>query len=226
MRLGYQPIDTPGTEMYHPSNGSPRTANTWGIVSAAEFAKIEILSVNKKIVKEFNLRPDIVLKIQGKIYIIDVVCPFENRLDSFERAKSEKSRKYQVLVDYFKEQNLIAEVIPIVVGALGTWDAENDRFLTKIMSRSFLKKMSKICVSENIRWARDIYVEHITGHRQFDASAIVQDPSFRPQEPPSQEEPLAVPINSPPPPCSDTLFVPPAAPCTSAGQGDTAEQLQ
>ncbi|GBO20535.1 hypothetical protein AVEN_248881-1 [Araneus ventricosus] len=30
MRLGYQPIDTPGTEMYHPSNGSPRTANTWG----------------------------------------------------------------------------------------------------------------------------------------------------------------------------------------------------
>ncbi|GBO06655.1 hypothetical protein AVEN_224717-1 [Araneus ventricosus] len=30
MRLGYQPIDTPGTEMYHPSNGMPRTANTWG----------------------------------------------------------------------------------------------------------------------------------------------------------------------------------------------------
>ncbi|GBN67020.1 hypothetical protein AVEN_86932-1 [Araneus ventricosus] len=29
MWLGYQPIDTPGTEMYHPSNGSPRTANTW-----------------------------------------------------------------------------------------------------------------------------------------------------------------------------------------------------
>ncbi|GBN11544.1 hypothetical protein AVEN_246242-1 [Araneus ventricosus] len=29
MRLGYQPIDTPGTEMYHPSNGTPRTANTW-----------------------------------------------------------------------------------------------------------------------------------------------------------------------------------------------------
>ncbi|GBO20202.1 hypothetical protein AVEN_147742-1 [Araneus ventricosus] len=30
MRLGYQPINTQGTEMYHPSNGTPRTANTWG----------------------------------------------------------------------------------------------------------------------------------------------------------------------------------------------------
>ncbi|GBO22672.1 hypothetical protein AVEN_230201-1 [Araneus ventricosus] len=28
--LGYQPIDTPGITMHHPSNGSPRTANTWG----------------------------------------------------------------------------------------------------------------------------------------------------------------------------------------------------
>ncbi|GBM98744.1 hypothetical protein AVEN_108072-1 [Araneus ventricosus] len=36
MRLGYQPIDTPGTEMYHPSNGSPRTANTWGYIAVHE----------------------------------------------------------------------------------------------------------------------------------------------------------------------------------------------
>ncbi|GBN23765.1 hypothetical protein AVEN_104379-1 [Araneus ventricosus] len=31
--LGYRPIDTPGTEMYHPSNGLPRTANTWKYAS-------------------------------------------------------------------------------------------------------------------------------------------------------------------------------------------------
>ncbi|GBO42105.1 hypothetical protein AVEN_107157-1 [Araneus ventricosus] len=36
MRLGYRPIDTPGTEMYHPSNGSPRTANTWGYIAVHE----------------------------------------------------------------------------------------------------------------------------------------------------------------------------------------------
>ncbi|GBN49281.1 hypothetical protein AVEN_207710-1 [Araneus ventricosus] len=36
MRLGYRPIDTPGTEMYHPSNGLPRTANTWGYFAVHE----------------------------------------------------------------------------------------------------------------------------------------------------------------------------------------------
>ncbi|GBO19102.1 hypothetical protein AVEN_120693-1 [Araneus ventricosus] len=36
MPLGYQPIDTPGTEMYHPSNGMPRTANTWGYIAVHE----------------------------------------------------------------------------------------------------------------------------------------------------------------------------------------------
>ncbi|GBM21198.1 hypothetical protein AVEN_194336-1 [Araneus ventricosus] len=94
------------------------------------------------------------------------------------------------------------------------------------MSRSYLKKMSKLCVSDNIRWARDIYVEHVTGHRLFDVSAIIADPLFRPQEPPTSEDPLAVPINSPPPPCSVTLLVPPAVPSTSVEQGDAAGLLQ
>ncbi|GBN50024.1 hypothetical protein AVEN_95579-1 [Araneus ventricosus] len=34
--VGIPPIDTPGTEMYHPSNGSPRTANTWGYFAVHE----------------------------------------------------------------------------------------------------------------------------------------------------------------------------------------------
>ncbi|GBM19680.1 hypothetical protein AVEN_146953-1 [Araneus ventricosus] len=34
--LEYRPIDTPGTKMYHPSNGSPRTANTWGYFAVHE----------------------------------------------------------------------------------------------------------------------------------------------------------------------------------------------
>ncbi|GBN27426.1 hypothetical protein AVEN_131167-1 [Araneus ventricosus] len=69
--------------------------------------------------------------------------------------------------------------------------------------------MSQLCVSDNVRWARDIYVEHITGHRQFDESAIVNNPAYRLQEPLSQDDPLAVPINSPPPPGNATGIVPP-----------------
>ncbi|GBL81259.1 hypothetical protein AVEN_206043-1, partial [Araneus ventricosus] len=60
------------------------------------------------------------------------------------------------------------EIVPIVVGALGTWDPANNKFLSKFTSRSYLKKMQKLCVRENILWARDIYVEHVTVRRQFD----------------------------------------------------------
>ncbi|GBO08326.1 hypothetical protein AVEN_246027-1 [Araneus ventricosus] len=58
------------------------------------------------------------------------------------------------------------------------------------MAKSYLKNLSKLCVSDNIRWARDIYVEHITGIRQFDESAIIRNPNFRPQEQLSQDDPL------------------------------------
>ncbi|GBN56480.1 hypothetical protein AVEN_47531-1 [Araneus ventricosus] len=34
--LRYRPIDTPGTKMYHPSKGSPRTTNTWGYIAVHE----------------------------------------------------------------------------------------------------------------------------------------------------------------------------------------------
>ncbi|GBN77615.1 Retrovirus-related Pol polyprotein from type-2 retrotransposable element R2DM [Araneus ventricosus] len=138
---------------------------------------------------------DIVLKLDNKIYIIDVVCPFENRLEGFERAKQEKMRKYTVLIEHLLPQASAVEIVPIVVGALGAWDPANDKFLLKIMSKSYLKTFSKLCVSDNIRWARDIYVEHITSVRQFDESAIVNNPNFRPREMQSQDDPLAVPIN-------------------------------
>ncbi|GBO37569.1 Retrovirus-related Pol polyprotein from type-1 retrotransposable element R2 [Araneus ventricosus] len=194
------------------------------IVTAAQNSRAEIISINKKVVKSHNLRPDIVLKLDNKIYIIDVVCPFENRLEGFERAKQEKLRKYSVLIEHLLPQASAVEIVPIVVGALGAWDPANEKFLMKIMSKSYLKTFSKLCVSDNIRWARDIYVEHITGVRQFDESAIVNNPNFRPREMLSQDDPLAVPINSPLP-SSDTICVPLAGTSNSAGQSGPNEQL-
>ncbi|GBO25818.1 Retrovirus-related Pol polyprotein from type-1 retrotransposable element R2, partial [Araneus ventricosus] len=167
------------------------------IVVAARNSSVEILSVNKKVTKELNLRPDIVLKLNGKIFIVDVTCPFENRLESIERAKQEKHRKYAPLLDHFLPSSSSVEIVPIVVGALGYWDPANDRFLSKIMSKSYLKKMAKLCVSDNARWARDIYVEHITGHRQFNESLVVNNPDYRPQEIPPQDDPLAAPVITP-----------------------------
>ncbi|GBN97606.1 hypothetical protein AVEN_109603-1 [Araneus ventricosus] len=179
------------------------------VVDAAENSFAEIFSVNQKIVKSINLRPDIILKLNNKIYIVDVTCPFENFLQSIERAKREKLRKYAPLLDLLLPYASSVEIVPIVVGAFGCWDPGNDKFLSKIISCSYFKKMSKLCVRANFRWARDIYVEHITGHRQFDESMAVNNPDIRPQQIASQNYPLGVPVVNPLP-GNVTTIVPPA----------------
>ncbi|KAF8797270.1 hypothetical protein HNY73_001555 [Argiope bruennichi] len=64
----------------------------------------------------------------------------------------------------------------------------NDRLMKKFCSRSYLNLFRKLCVSYTIRWSRDIYIEHITGHRQYDLAAVNAElTSSRPTEP--EEEP-------------------------------------
>ncbi|GBN97327.1 hypothetical protein AVEN_34546-1 [Araneus ventricosus] len=191
--------------MYHPSNGSPRTANTWGsgntacrrcdecdleahvlnhckgrsrgwqlrhnsisdrLKQALLFDGCALISENQSIGPD-NLHPDLVFRKGNDIFIIDVTCPFENRLEAFSDARKHKLDKYAPLIPYFANMGLNASIIPILVGALGSWDPKNNAFLKKHMSRSFRYKFEKLCVSETICWSRDIYVEHVTGVHQF-----------------------------------------------------------
>ncbi|GIY44230.1 uncharacterized protein CDAR_27071 [Caerostris darwini] len=71
-----------------------------------------------------------------------------------------------------------ATVIPFVVGALGSWYPPNDVFLRKFCAKSYLNLFRKLCVSDTIRWSRDIYIEHLTGHRQFseDETTLTSQP--------------------------------------------------
>ncbi|GIY82495.1 hypothetical protein CEXT_352181 [Caerostris extrusa] len=39
--------------------------------------------------------------------------------------------------------------------------------MRKFCSKSYLNLFRKLCVSDTIKWSRDIYIEHLTGHRQF-----------------------------------------------------------
>jgi hypothetical protein len=58
------------------------------------------------------------------------------------------------------------KVDALVLGALGTWDPENDKLMTTMCSKKYLKLFKKLCVSDVIRYSRDIYIEHITRVRQ------------------------------------------------------------
>ncbi|GFW16081.1 retrovirus-related Pol polyprotein from type-1 retrotransposable element R2 [Trichonephila clavipes] len=105
-------------------------------IRAAVAFKGTILSENQ-VVGPNRLRPDLVANVDNKIYIIDVTIPFENRRQAFGQARERKVHKYLELIPYFSSLGFRhIQIVPIVVGALGAWDPENDAFLRKVATRS------------------------------------------------------------------------------------------
>ncbi|GIY87961.1 retrovirus-related Pol polyprotein from type-2 retrotransposable element R2DM, partial [Caerostris darwini] len=130
----------------------------------------EVLSANTAVLGT-SIRPDLVFKKGREIFLIDVTCPFENRTRVFDSARARKLAHYEPLLPLYHAQGLTPHVVPILVGALGSWDPQNDSFLRRFMSRSYLNTFRRLCVSDTIKWSRDIYVEFLTGHKQYSTSA-------------------------------------------------------
>ncbi|GFT41780.1 uncharacterized protein TNCV_4502411, partial [Trichonephila clavipes] len=119
-----------------------------------------------------RLRPDLVAQVGKAIYIIDVTIPFENRRQAFSQARERKVAKYTELIPHFKALGFQqVEIVPIVVGSLGAWDPGNDAFLKKVATNRYLATLRKLCVSDCIRWSRDIYIQHLTGAQQYSTDA-------------------------------------------------------
>ena len=67
-----------------------------------------------------------------------------------------REKGYEVAVDAF------------IVGALGGWDPANENVIRKLgLGHKYCTLMSKLMITDAIRWSRDIYVEHVTGRRQY-----------------------------------------------------------
>ncbi|CAI6356986.1 unnamed protein product [Macrosiphum euphorbiae] len=98
--------------------------------------------------------------------IIDATVPFDNRLEAFKVAAAEKVTKYEELRRELAESSVgDVTVVPLIVGALGSWDPGNDDLVKRICSRSYRSLLRKLCVSEVVSFTRDIYTEHISGVR-------------------------------------------------------------
>lgn len=128
--------------------------------------KFDLITENQ-VIGSGDQRPDPVIKREsdGKVFIIEVTVPFDNRIAVFKDAAETRSNRYLALRDEHSAQQP-AEIITFIVGALGAWDPANDLLLSKICSRSYAHLMRKLCVSEVISYSRDIYIEHLTGTRQ------------------------------------------------------------
>jgi len=136
---------------------------------------------------ESTLRPDLVVinHASKQLVIIDVAITFENRYVAFEKIRQEKVRKYTAIADLFRDRGWEVNLDAVVVGSLGSWDPANERSLKLLrISPRYAKMMRKFIVSDTIRWSRDIYVEHLSGKRQFIIPELPTDPpgAILPQE--------------------------------------------
>ncbi|GFY58478.1 hypothetical protein TNIN_34111 [Trichonephila inaurata madagascariensis] len=57
--------------------------------------------------------------------------PQEPRKDAFAAAAKRKVKSIFPLIPYFKKLGRGLEIVPMIVGALGSWDPSNDRFLQR-----------------------------------------------------------------------------------------------
>lgn len=116
------------------------------------------------------LRPDLLLidRSNRVAHIVDVTVPFEDGWGALHQARDAKLHKYQPIADILTAAGLATTVEAFVVGSLGAWFPNNVRALRALkISRRYGQTMAKLCVSDTIKWSRDIYIEHLTGQRQY-----------------------------------------------------------
>lgn len=158
----------------------------------------EILSYNDYF-EDTDAKPDIVFFKDDLAFVIDVCCPFEN-VGAQEKARLEKIKKYDGVAQILRQRFTTVVNDALIVSSLGSWDPANDRFVNKICSRTSGKILRENCVAMAIRWSRMIFMEHVSGRRQWSQ----QDISYRdlykyeklPNEPNDQLERDSSPITN------------------------------
>ncbi|PAV78293.1 hypothetical protein WR25_06735 [Diploscapter pachys] len=116
------------------------------------------------------LRPDIAIidNAAKSCVIVDVVVTYENRKDALVAARMDKIRKYEVLKLHFERLGYRTTLDAYVVGTLGSMDPLNRRAVAALnINATYNRLMQKLVVSDVIKWARDVYTEHVSGVRQY-----------------------------------------------------------
>uniref|UniRef100_A0A914Z9B1 Reverse transcriptase domain-containing protein n=1 Tax=Panagrolaimus superbus TaxID=310955 RepID=A0A914Z9B1_9BILA len=117
-----------------------------------------------------NLRPDITIldNVNKTATIIDIACPFENRQTAIDAARNEKLSKYQHIKEQLQQKGYKVFLDAFVIGSLGSYDQNNWKCLVELgINRNYAHLMKKLMVSDTIKWSRNIYIEHVTGQRQY-----------------------------------------------------------
>ena len=130
-----------------------------------------VLNINRQVPGvRSTLRPDLVVlnEASREVKIIDICIPFEGAPDALEVARQQKLEKYNQLAAELSSNGYRVSLDAFVVGSLGAWLAQNFRVAKSLgIAPKYTQTMARLMTSDTIRWSRDIYIEHLTGQRQY-----------------------------------------------------------
>uniref|UniRef100_A0A7E4VQ24 LAGLIDADG_2 domain-containing protein n=1 Tax=Panagrellus redivivus TaxID=6233 RepID=A0A7E4VQ24_PANRE len=85
-----------------------------------------------------------------------------------EAARKRKKEKYKEIELHFKNRGFKTFNEAFIIGSLGSYDPANEVCLRRLkISHKYAVLMKRLMVSDVIRWSRDIYVERVSGIRQY-----------------------------------------------------------
>ncbi|KYN00856.1 hypothetical protein ALC62_08348, partial [Cyphomyrmex costatus] len=126
-----------------------------------------VVRVNQRVE---GLRPDLAVRHEPSksVVICNVTVPFENCWQAFDDARARKIAKYSSLAEELQRQGYHVVVTVFVVGALSSWNPRNEAVFKLLrVGAPYAAMMRRLIVSDTICWSRDIYVEHVSGIRQY-----------------------------------------------------------
>uniref|UniRef100_A0A7E4V2A8 Reverse transcriptase n=1 Tax=Panagrellus redivivus TaxID=6233 RepID=A0A7E4V2A8_PANRE len=117
-----------------------------------------------------DLRPDItVIDEKNRIAtIIDIAIPFKSSKVAMEEARRRKKEKNAGIERSLKERGFKTFCDAFVIGSLGSYDPANNACIRRLqIPHRYATLMRRLMICDVIRWSRNIYVEHLSGIRQY-----------------------------------------------------------
>ena len=111
-------------------------------------------------------RPDLVVinRSLDKAIVVDVTIPFEGEENSLQTARSTKETKYSALKTWLQSKYKEVELAAFVVGALGSWDPDNEPVLRMLrIGRNYARLFRRLCCISAIEGSRKIWHAFCTG---------------------------------------------------------------
>ncbi|KAL5509834.1 hypothetical protein EMCRGX_G005270 [Ephydatia muelleri] len=116
--------------------------------------------------------------------LVDECIPFEGSPEALQEAAQEKLRKYEPLRQSLLGRFERVEVLPFIVGSLGSWFPPNDEVLHSLhIGRKYAVLMRRLCVASAISGSQTIWYRSTCSHPGTNIPSHLPLPDVPPPSP-------------------------------------------